>query len=202
RGAPGGEPPPRPRRCRRPPPCRSADARNACPDSLGDRRAVAGPRADDCRHGVSLAEEGELRRILLREPDLVLPAEAGMAEAAVVTADRLQHAFQGEVADRVRGEVAADLLHPVAGADQLLSGRRVDPVVARPPDRRRGDAHVDLPRAGSPDHLDDLAACRPPDDGVVHDDDALSLDGLPHRVQLDADAEVPDALAWLDEGPA
>ena len=39
----------------------------------------------------------------------------------------------------------------------------------------------------------------PADDRVVHEDDALALDDLAHRVQLDLDAEVADRLLGLDE---
>src|SRR5262249_47385830 len=87
-------------------------------------------------------EEVELRRRLRLDPDAVGPGEAGVAEVSRIGAGRLQHAVEREVAERVGGEVAADLLYRVAGADQLLAGRCVDAVVARPLDRRRGDAHV------------------------------------------------------------
>ena len=40
------------------------------------------------------------------------------------------------------------------------------------------------------------------DDGVVDEDDALAFKEIVHRVQLEADAEVPDALLGLDEGAA
>src|SRR6266542_165134 len=146
-------------------------------------------------------EELQLRTFPCVESDLVLPREAGVAEVGWVVAGRLQHAVERKVAERVRAEVLLDLRHLVARADQLLAGRRVDAVVARPLDGRRRDPHVYLAGARGPHHLDDLAARGAADDGVVHDHDALAVEHLTVRVELDLDAEVPDALLGLDERP-
>src|SRR3989442_5132761 len=147
-------------------------------------------------------EEGELRRRLRRDAHAVVPGETGMAELRRIGAGGLQHALQGEIAERVRGEVSPDLLDVVAGSDELLARRRVDPVVAGPLDRWGRDAHVHLARPGAADHLHDLAARGPAHDGVVHHHDAAALEHLPHRVELHLHAEVADALLWLDEGSA
>src|SRR6185503_2113185 len=98
-------------------------------------------------------EETKLRCWLGLDADAVGAREAGVAEVRRVGAGRLQHAVEREIAERVGGQVAADLLDRVAGADQLLARRRVDAVVARPLDGRRGDADVDGPGAGAADHL-------------------------------------------------
>src|SRR6266545_5398993 len=145
-------------------------------------------------------EEPKLGDIAGVEADLVLPREAGVAEVGRVVAGGLEHAVQGEVPERVGAEIALDLGHLVARADQLLARRRVDAVVAGPLDGRRGDPHVHLPGARRAHHLDDLAAGRPANDRVVHHDDALARQHLAVRVELDLDAEVPDALLGLDEG--
>src|SRR6266705_1993924 len=68
---------------------------------------------------------------------------------------------------------------------QLGLSRRVDAVIAGTCDRRRGDAEMDFFRTGLPNHLYELAARRPPDEGVVDDDDPLSCQHLTHRIELD-----------------
>src|SRR4029453_3430624 len=83
-----------------------------------------------------------------------------------------------------------------------LARRRVDTVVTRPLDGRRGDAHVDLARARRPDHLVVCRAGGAAHDGVVNYYDALPRQHLAVGVELDLDPEVPDALARLDERPA
>src|SRR5213592_3123595 len=102
-------------------------------------------------------EEVELRRGVGLDADLVGAGEARVTEACRIAAGGLQHAVEREVAERVGGEVATDLVHLMARGDQLLARRRVDAVVARPLDRRRRDAHVDLARAGAAQHAHDLA---------------------------------------------
>src|ERR1700693_3965157 len=145
-------------------------------------------------------EELQLRKVPGLEADLVLPREAGVAEVGRVVAGGLQHAVQREVAERVRAEILLDLRHLVARPDQLLAGRRVDAVIAGPLDGRRRDAHVHLAGPGCTNHLDDLAARGAADDRIVHDDPTLAGQHLAVRVELDLDAEVPDALLGLDEG--
>src|SRR5258707_7289786 len=145
-------------------------------------------------------EQSELSDVPGVEADLVLPGEAGMAEVARVIAGGLEHPVQREVAEGVRGEVALDLRHLVTRSDQLLPGRGVDAVVARPLDGRRRDAHVHLAGPRRAHHLDDLAAGSPADDGVVHHYHPLARQHLAVRVELHLDPEVPDALPGLDEG--
>src|SRR5438876_1211809 len=50
--------------------------------------------------------------------------------------------------------------------------------------------------------LDHLGGCRATDDRVVDDDEALALDDLPHRVELQVYTLVAHALVRLDEGAA
>src|SRR5574342_840031 len=145
-------------------------------------------------------EELQLRAFPVIEADLVLPREAGVAEVGRVVAGGLEHAVERQVAERVRAEVLLDLRYLMARPDELLAGGRVDAVVAGPLDGRRRYAHVHLAGPGGPDHLDDLAARRAADDRIVHDHPALASQHFAVRVQLDLDAEVPDALLRLDEG--
>src|SRR6267142_498507 len=137
-------------------------------------------------------EELQLGRVPMIEADLVLPREAGVTEVGRVVAGGLQHAVQREVAERVRAEILLDLRHLVARADELLAGRRVDPVIAWPLNGRRRDAHVHLAGTRDPHHLDDLAARGAADYRVVHHHHALAVEHLAVRVELHLDAEVPD----------
>src|SRR5689334_6691461 len=115
-------------------------------------------------------EEMELGRGVGLDADLVVAGEARVAEVARIVAGGLQHSVERQIPERVGAEVAADLVDVVAGADELLAGGRVDAVIARPLDRRRRDAHVNLPRARSADHANDLAARGAAHDRVVDDD--------------------------------
>ena len=85
--------------------------------------------------------------------------------------------------------------------DQLVLAGHVDPVEARRDDRRRGDAHVHLDRAGLEEHGHDLARGRAAHDRVVHDHDALPAH-FAERVELHPHAAVAEHLVRLDEGAA
>ena len=61
---------------------------------------------------------------------------------------------------------------------------------------------VHLAGAGVAHHLDDLARRRAAHDRVVDDDDALAAQHGLHGAQLQAHAEVTDALLRLDERAA
>src|SRR6266704_255679 len=67
-----------------------------------------------------------------------------LSDVPGVVAGGLEHPVEREIAERIGGQVPLDLFHLVTRPDQLLSGRRVDAVVARPLDGRRRDAHVHL----------------------------------------------------------
>src|SRR5207245_10300402 len=68
--------------------------------------------------------------------------------------------------------------------------------------RRRTEDELHLYRARRAQHLDQLGGCRATDDRVVDDDEALALDDLPHRVELQVYTLVAHALVRLDEGAA
>ena len=61
---------------------------------------------------------------------------------------------------------------------------------------------MDLGRPGLAQHPDQRPLGVAPHDGVVDDDEALAPDDLAQRVELEPDAELPDRLGRLDEGPA
>ena len=85
-------------------------------------------------------------------------------------------------------------------ASSLLALGRVDAVVVRMGDRRRGDAEMHLFGAGIAHHLHDLARRRAAHDGIVHEHDALAFDHAAIGGVLHAHAEVADRLRRLDEG--
>src|SRR5206468_8735074 len=144
-------------------------------------------------------EQSELSDVPGVEADLILPGEAGVAEVGRIVTGGLEHPVEREIAERVGGQVSLDLFHLVARPDQLLAGRRVDAVVARPLDGRRRDAHVALAGPRRAQHLHDLPARRPADDGVVHQHPPLAREHLTVRIELHLHAKVPDALLGLDE---
>ena len=118
---------------------------------------------------------------------------------AALAADRLVDALEREVGERVALQVLGDLLDRAPVGDHLLRRRHVDAVVAGVADRRRGDAHVHLGRAGVAQHLHDLARGVAAHDRVVDDDQALALDDLAQRVELHPQAVLAQLLAGLDE---
>ena len=59
------------------------------------------------------SQELELVFLGFEEPDRIIPVEAGHAEALVPVGDGLEHLLDGEVAERVGGDVFADLIHGV-----------------------------------------------------------------------------------------
>ena len=67
------------------------------------------------------------------------PSKHARQNESFVAACGLDHALEREVAERVGADVGADLLHGEVGRDQLLAGRHVDAVEARPLQRRARD---------------------------------------------------------------
>ena len=65
---------------------------------------------------------------------------------------------------------------------------------------RAGDAEVHFRRAGIAHHLDDLHRSRTAHDGVVDEDDPLSLDQAAIGIVLALDAGMTRAVGRLDEG--
>ena len=80
--------------------------------------------------------------------------------------------------------------------------RRVDAVEAGRDGGRATDAEMNFCCARAADHADDFAARGSADDGVVNEDDALAFEQIVHGVELEADAEVADALLGLNKGAA
>src|SRR5262245_40549833 len=73
-------------------------------------------------------EETQLGSRVGFDADAVGAGETRVAEVRRIGTGGLQHAVEREVAERVGTEIAADLLHRVTGADQLLARGRVDAV--------------------------------------------------------------------------
>jgi hypothetical protein len=58
---------------------------------------------------------------------------------------------------------------------------------------------VHFPGASLAHHADDLAAGGAAHDGIVHQHDALALEQVAHRVELELDAEIANRLRRLDK---
>src|SRR5215813_11930630 len=67
-------------------------------------------------------------------------------------------------------------------------------------DWRGGDAEMHLLRAGLAHHLHDLHRGRTADDGIVDEHDPLAADDRAIGTVFEADPELTDLLARLDEG--
>src|SRR6266446_5460947 len=150
-------------------------------------------RPDESRRSALIGgvEEHQLAVLgVVLERHGIATGEAGVAEAALLPAEKRVHALLAEIRQRVGGDVTADLFDVVRRSDELAAIRGVDAVVAGARRRRRADPHVHLARAGVADHLHDLAAGRAAHDRVVDDDDALPGEHLALGVELHLDAEV------------
>ena len=93
-----------------------------------------------------------------------------------------------------------NLLDRVPGGDEFLAVRRVDAVVARTGDGRRGDAEVHRARPRGADHPHQAPAGVAPDQAVVHYDAGPAVDHVANRVELDLYLLHPVSLGRVDEG--
>ena len=126
--------------------------------------------------------------------------EAGVA-VAVVGLQSPHHGIDREEGERVGADVLADLLDALLCGDQLLARRHVDAHVAGVGDRRAGDPHVDLGRAGVAQHLHEWARGGAAHDRVVDHHDPLAEEVVAERVELHRHAGIAQLLRRLDEGP-
>src|SRR5262249_42636354 len=123
----------------------------------------------------------------------IRPAEARAAELPAV-ALAAQQSLEREVAERVDAEVVLDLCDRLERPDELSATGRVDAVETGVGHRGRPDTEVDLAGARAPQQPHQLAAGRAAHDGIVDHDDALAVQDLPHRVELDAYREIAGGL--------
>ncbi len=121
------------------------------------------------------------------------------AELVFFSADRAYQAGQAQICERVGFDVFADFRDGVAGCDQFFLRGRIDSVKAGRQRRRATDPHVDFFRARGPDHLDDFAAGRSTDDGIIDEDHALPGQQLSNRIQFHLHTKVPNRRFRLDE---
>src|SRR5689334_16737767 len=141
------------------------------------------------------------RQIVFRNLGGIIAREAGVAELGGVAIRGAQHPVERQIAQRVYAEVLTDLLYVVARGNQLFFARRIDPVMTGSRDRRRRDPEMHLFRTRLTDELDERPTGGAPDDGVVHDDDLLSLQYFPDGIELDLDLGHPAGLGGVNERP-
>src|SRR5215472_3680586 len=132
----------------------------------------------------------------------VNPRIARRTEPAFGVDDGLFEGRKREIAERIRTEEFADVFGRVGRGNQLFARGRVHAVIAGGNGGRATDPHVDFFGTGVADHADDLAAGGTPDDGIVHEHDALAFDEAAYGIELQLDAEIADGLRGLDEGAA
>src|SRR5918996_516769 len=99
-----------------------------------------------------------LGRRPLRNGGGVLPVEAGPAEGIGRCTCRLHQCGQRQIGEGIGPDELANALDAEVGGDQFLAGRHVDPIEARPLDRRAGGSHMGPPDPRPPHHLNGLAS--------------------------------------------
>ena len=92
-----------------------------------------------------------------------------------------------------------ELLERQRRRDELLVGAHVDAHVAGVHDRRAGDAHMHLARAGLAHEVDERAGGGAADERVVDDNDATPGDVLGERVEFQGHTLTAKMLTRLDE---
>src|SRR6185369_4739648 len=170
-------------------------AATSTPDRVYERRISATRRHRLLEHELAALA-------VVRDRLRVAAVEAGEAEAVIRELERREDAGDREVAQRIRADEVADLLHRHVRRDQLGLDLGVDAVEARVEDRRRADPDVDLGGARLPKQRHDLLGRGPADDRVVDDGQPLAADDLPQRVELQRYTAMPHGLRGLDERPA
>lgn len=137
-----------------------------------------------------------------REFDGVASGETGIAEIAIIVPHALPQALHAQVPKGVRSDVPVYLLDGVGGGNELRFRGGIDPEETGVRNGGRTDSNVNPFGSSLSDHLHDLSARSSPHDGIVDYRDALSLNDLLYRGQLDLDAEMPDGLLRFDERPS
>ena len=115
---------------------------------------------------------------------------------------QLLHMLDAQVPQRVGTHQLVDLLHRMAGGDQVFFVGDVGAEIAGVGERRGADAVVYLGGASLAQQADGAGTGGAAHDGVIHQHDALALDRGGDGVQLDADAALALGLAALNEGAA
>src|SRR5689334_12858181 len=141
-------------------------------------------------------------RVVVGDRRRVLAAETGRAERVGGRTRRFDQAVEVEVRERVDTEVVGDLADRHVGGEQVGALAGVEAVEARPAVRRRAHAEVHFRRAGLAEQRDDLASGGAAHDRVFDDNQALALDVVAQRVELDAHTRAALFLARLDERAA
>src|SRR5207249_3480137 len=126
--------------------------------------------------------------------------ELRLRRVALLIAHGAVDALDRQKGERIRADEAAHPLEIVRRREKLVALRRVDAVIIRMGNRRRGDAEMHLLGPGLAHHLHDLHRRGPAHYGVVDENDALAADHRTIGAVLEANTELADLLARLDEG--
>src|SRR5205823_5692256 len=132
----------------------------------------------------------------------IITGEARVAEASADGGSGFLQAVKTQVLEAVGADVLLDLFTLHLRGDQLAPVAGVDAVEARPLDRWRSDAQMNLERAGFAEHLHQLSLCRAAHDRVVDDNQALPRDVLAQWVELHPHSGLALLLTRCDEAAA
>ena len=109
-------------------------------------------------------------------------------------------AREAQISDGIGFDILADLFDCVTGGNEFFLCRRVDPVEAGRHRWRATDSHVDFFGARGTNHFHNLAAGCSAHDGVIDENDPLSGEEFPDRIQLHLHTEIADLCLRLDKG--
>ena len=99
---------------------------------------------------------------------------------------RMRQPDQGQICQRIRLDILANLFETLVGGDQVFLVRRIDAVKAGRDRRWAGDAQMHFRRARGPHHPHDLTRGGSADNGIVDQDHALAFEQRARRIQLHA----------------
>src|SRR2546427_12880231 len=94
------------------------------------------------------------------------------------------HAFEGKVSQGVRPDEFADFLHALSGGDELALRGCIDAIKARGNRGGAADPQVDFARPSLPYDAHNLPAGCPPDNRIVNQDNAHSVEQAANGIEL------------------
>src|SRR5437016_3927286 len=105
----------------------------------------------------------------------IISGEARIAELVAMLAgiQKRVQTLPAQIAERIRADIAPDLIDRMRRGEQLLASRRVDAVKARMRSGRSRDSHVHLARTRLPEHRDDLPERSPAYQRIFDEHDAF-----------------------------
>src|SRR4030043_1340241 len=136
------------------------------------------------------------------ETDRIITIETGSAVIMSVRNNFLK-SLDAEIREGICRYIFPDLFKEVSGGNEFASCWSIYAIKAGADRWRRTNLQMNLFCSSAfPQHLYDFLACCPPHDRVINHNQSFAFKEFPHRVQLDFDPKVPDAVFRLYEGSA